>query len=173
MQANSTAPAAPKTNLLPYAGNPWADLRAVVGEEALVALALEAVQSLEVETWPANPAWPNPRMMLTLLAYGYASGILGAAELEQASRENVTLRYICAREAVQAHQVKRFRRNYRPWIERALALVIARSLVHDSPALETGVAESNVAGGVLLTQALRLARDRLKLAMLLDTADGD
>ena len=103
------------------------DLRQVVGGRGLVHLALESVQRLD-ET---QPGWHTrtshefePRMMLTLLSYCYASGIYGSAQIAEAIRNNETVRYICARTYPHPEAIRDFRRENREAIRHGLKLIL-------------------------------------------------
>jgi hypothetical protein len=149
------------------------DLRATVGAEALLALTLDAAQSLVVRPWAATKERPNPRMMLTLLTYSYACGVFSAADVEKASSTDETVRYICAREVIRASDVQRFRRGNRPWIEHCLAQVIAQVWLRTDARPAFRDAQGGAQHAVILAEAVRSARRRLSLAMVLDAEEGD
>jgi Transposase domain (DUF772) len=98
-----------------------------LNKNALVKLALDAVQTLD---W-SNPDLINkgtrsyqPRMMMTLLTYCYTVGRYGSQDIEQATRTDPTVRYVCAREYPDERAVRHFRRYNRPLIQHCLAYVL-------------------------------------------------
>ncbi len=161
------------TTLPPAPAEAQADLRLAVGAETLLHLTLEAAQSLVIRPWVATSERPNPRMMLTLLTYSYASGIFGAEDVERAAFAVTSVRYICAREVIRAADVQRFRRSNRPWIEHCLARVIAQVWLRTNPRPEFRDVGGDAQPAVILDEALRSARRRLSLALQLDAAETD
>lgn len=98
-----------------------------LNKKALVKLALEAVQTLD---WSSpdlidkGTRGYQPRMMMTLLTYCYAVGRYGSQDIEQATRTDPTVRYICAREYPDERAIRHFRRYNRPLIQHCLAFVL-------------------------------------------------
>ena len=159
--------------VLPNPMSSQTDLRAAVGAQALLALTLEAAQSLDVRPWAATRERPNPRMMLTLLTYSYACGLFSAADVERASSTDETVRYIGALEVIRASDLRRFRRGNRPWIEHCLAQVIAQVWLRTDARAAFRDDNGDAQQAVLLAEALRSARRRLSLALVLDAEEGD
>src|SRR5437762_3198595 len=79
---------------------PLADVRECLGEQILLKLALDAVQSVDDSKLKAAvnaDSKLRPQMFLTLLSFCYAARIYGSREIERAARTDKTVRYICAR----------------------------------------------------------------------------
>ncbi len=132
------------------------DLRSVVGERRLIELALEAAQFVG-EGLPRpekiREHTPSPKMLLTLLAYCYASGIHGSEDIEWACENDLGVRYICANILPDQNTIRRFRRANRPWIEACL------TRIHDAVCgADAGAAFS---------------RKKIELAIFTDTAADD
>jgi hypothetical protein len=133
------------------------DLRSTVGERRLIELALEAVQIVGEELprpVRALQDQPSPKMLLTLLTYCYASGILGSDDIEWACGDDAAARYICANTLPGQDTIRRFRRANRPWVEACLLWVYGKACLADETSTE-------LAGFV---------RQKLELAVLMDTA---
>jgi len=58
----------------------------------------------------SNP-WP-PEMMVSLLFYGYATGVFSSRKLEQASHDSLAFRYICANRHPDHDSIATFRRRF-------------------------------------------------------------
>jgi len=161
------------TPTLPPRPEAQADLRLAVGDETLLGLVLAAAQTLVPRPWASPTERPNPRMMLTLLTYSYASGWFGADDVERAAFSNPTVRYICAREAVRAEDVRRFRRANRSWVEHCLTQVIAQVWLRTNCRAEFRDASGAAQHAVILEAACCNARRRLSLALQLDAAEAE
>lgn len=60
-------------------------------------------------------AW-HPAMMVSLLLYGYATGTFSSRKLEQATRDSVPYRYICANQHPDHDSICTFRQRFcRSW----------------------------------------------------------
>ncbi len=76
------------------------DLREWVAEDSMVNFIVEAVEMLDIRGFEVNergsgsPQYP-PKMMLSLLIYCYATGRSSSREIEQATYQDVAVRYIC------------------------------------------------------------------------------
>ncbi|MFA6931923.1 MAG: transposase [Lentisphaeria bacterium] len=76
------------------------DLREWVAEDSMVNFIVEAVEMLDIRGFEVNergsgsPQYP-PKMMLSLLIYCYAAGRSSSREIEQATYQDVAVRYIC------------------------------------------------------------------------------
>jgi len=132
------------------------DLRSLVGERRLIELALEAAQIVgEALPRPERIVedQPSPRMLLTLLAYCYASGIYSSEDIEWACEDDGAVRYICANTFPDQNTIRRFRRANRPWIEACL------TRLHDAVC---GADETSA-----------FASQKIELAIMMDTAACD
>jgi hypothetical protein len=136
------------------------NLRRIVGERRLVELALEAAQ-LVGENVPRPEKivedQPGSRTLLTLLTYCYAAGIYASEDIEWACESDAAARYICAKTRPDHEVLRCFRRANRPWIEACLGWVYGK-------ACPTDIAGSELAA---------LVRQKLELAIMLDTATAD
>lgn len=158
---------------LPPPGQAASDLRLEVGAETLLALTLEAAQSLATRPPHDHAERPNPRMLLTLLTFSYASGWFRSEDVERAAATDPTGRYITAREPIRAADVRRFRRANRPWIEHCLTQVIAQIGLRTQRRPEFRDPNGAARHAVILEDALRDARRRVGLAVQLDAAESE
>jgi len=76
-----------------------------------------------------SPSW-HPAMMVSLLLYGYATGTFSSRKLEQATRDSVPLRYICANQHPDHDSICAFRKRFLRELEGLFVqvLVIAQQL---------------------------------------------
>ena len=152
------------------------NLREQVGERALIAWALEAVEAVAERL----PRWcgytdgsSNPRMLLTLLTYSYAMGTYGSEDVELSCRREAGARYISANMCPDQDIIRHFRRANLPWVEECLARVYAKALGLN-PA-ELGWAEA-VPPDNATSWSARLrdcARRTVERAILFDVAMND
>jgi hypothetical protein len=139
------------------------DLRSWLDEQEVLGLALESVQSLA-----ANDAafrqlrfeTFRPQMMLTLLAYCYATDTYGSDDVEWAADHETSVRYICGGQRPDRQTVRRFRRVHRSRIEGCLTSMFKEALARRSGEDDAG-------------QASVWAGRKLDLAVLTDTAAAD
>lgn len=75
----------------------------------------------------------DPRMMLKLLLYGYATGVTSSREMERRCRRDVAFRWLAANEAPDYRSISRFRRRHlealRPLFLQVLGLCAEAGLV--------------------------------------------
>jgi len=76
-----------------------------------------------------SQAW-HPAMLVSLLLYGYATGAFSSRKLEQATRDSVPYRYICANQHPDHDSICAFRKRFLRELEGLFVqvLVIARQL---------------------------------------------
>ena len=74
----------------------------------------------------ANPAF-QPKMMLCVLTYAYATGILGSEEIARNCAEDDTFRSYCGEQMPTAISVKRFRRENRGLLKWCLTQLFKRA----------------------------------------------
>jgi hypothetical protein len=107
------------------------DLSRSLGEQGLLTLVLNAVQTVDPERWTVQPGTKSspyrPQMMLTLLTYCYAASLYGSQDIERAMRDNRTVRYICARTYPDWQALRQFRRQHRDLIRQCLAYVMKQT----------------------------------------------
>jgi transposase len=92
------------------------DLRQWVPEDDLVHFVIEAVHDLDLRIFRVNERGSGsdqypPRMMLTLLIYGYANGIFGSRRLERATYRDVAVRYLTGDTHPDHDTIAKFRRE--------------------------------------------------------------
>jgi hypothetical protein len=157
--------------------NEWPDdLRCWFDERELVELALDAVQTVAVQSEFFSPK-PfeelSPGMLLTLMTYCYAIGMYDSENIEWAEENDATVRYICARTCPEWQTLRRFRKGNRQWIEQCLAYLLNQSRARrfagngDRPTGHIPVLSKNYLA------ALGCARRRVELAIMMDTAASD
>jgi transposase len=107
------------------------DLSQSLGEHGLLALVLNAVQTVDPKRFTrppgAKPPEYRPQMMLTLLTYCYAASIYGSQDIEWAMKHSRTVRYICARTYPEWQAIRRFRRQHRELLLQSLAYVMKQT----------------------------------------------
>lgn len=150
-----------------------ADLRPSVGERALSEWALAAVQTVGPRLRSCSGTLEggfSPQMLLTLMTYCYASGIYGSEDIEWDCQNDPTARAICANTCPDQDTIRRFRRANRPWIEACLACVYGRACGVTSA--QTSREPSPIPELKARTSAdlIGVARRKLELAIMIDTA---
>lgn len=104
------------------------DLTDWIGGLTLIRQTLDAVVKTDPATHaqsrPQNYDGCRPEMLLTLLTYAYARGILGSRELELAIPNDRALRYICAGKRPDWQLLRRFRRQNQARLQACLANVL-------------------------------------------------
>ena len=152
------------------------DLSRIVGERALLQLALDSIQTLNPELLKeAARRMPDfrPQMMLTLLAYSYSSSIYGSKDIEWAAEYDRTARYICGRTRPDWQSLRRFRRQNRELLFQCLLYVMKQTW-----ALKFDRGEADYVGyewfeGDLLERLNQGATERLEVAALMDGAESE
>src|ERR1051325_185743 len=153
-----------------------ADLRQSLGDGILLKLALDAVQSLDWSMLNGaiiSEQRLRPQMMLTLLCFCYAARIYGSREIQRAARHDKTVRYICARQFPHWRILRHFRRHNRDLVERCLAYVLKKAwLLHSDPTDEDWAA-CHWRGPELAQRFAAAAREKIEIAIIMDTAEND
>ena len=84
----------------------------------------------------------DPRMMLKLLLYGYATGVTSSREMERRCKRDVAFRWLAANEAPDYRSISRFRRRHlealRPLFLQVLGLCAKAGLVKLGASPSTG-----------------------------------
>jgi transposase len=153
-----------------------ADLRETLGEQILLRLALDAVQSLDPEKMNrAFGGGPNlrPQMMLTLLSYCYAAKIYGSLDIEWAAQNDKTVRYICARIFPDWHAVRQFRRKNRELLEQALTYVVRRAWLLQNVQVEETATALSWPDASQWERLAAEARGKIDTAILFDGLESD
>jgi transposase len=152
------------------------DLRECLGEQILLKLALDAVQSLppsELHAAVGGPEKLRQQMMLTLLSYCYAIRTYGSHDIEWAIRHDPTVRYICARSFPDWHAIRQFRRNNRALVEQCLAYVLKKAWILQADEIEDGWAMGGLGYLGLQEKLAAEVSNKLDAAILLDGVDRD
>jgi len=63
-----------------------------------------------------SDAW-HPKMLISLLFYGYATGIFSSRKLERSTHDSVAFRYLCANHHPDHDSIATFRRRFLPELE--------------------------------------------------------
>jgi len=97
------------------------DMREWLPEGHLAWFVIDAVESLDVARFAvrvtprgslAGRAAYDPRVLLSLLVYGYAAGVRSSRRIERACAEDVAFRVICAQDVPDHATIARFRREH-------------------------------------------------------------
>lgn len=161
-------------NAGPITGLP-SDLRSLVGEAALLNLALHTVADTECPKSfigaPDEVPLSGP-MMLTLISYAYAIGIFGSRDIEASICKDPTVRYICARQYPRWQDIRRFRRAHRDLVQTTLASLLTAICVYyvlpANPKLAATFPASEIDGQIRLATA-----GRIEAAIIIDAVDAD
>ena len=107
------------------------DLSLFIGKKTLAKFILEGIEDLDAwapgveETRSCNPNF-RPAMLLTLLAYCYATGVYGSADIQLATEHDQMIRYLCAGDYPDLCLIRSFRRYNHERITRSLSGVLRR-----------------------------------------------
>jgi len=155
---------------------PPADLRQCLGEDILLKLALDAVQSVDcsrLEGIIQSEQKVRPQMLLTLLCFCYAARIYGSREIQRAALHDKTVRYICARQFPDWRILRHFRRHNRELIEHCLAYVLKKAWVLQSEPADDDWADCHWRGPERDQRFVAAAREKVDVAIIMDTAEND
>ena len=111
------------------------NLTHLVSPGELVQWTLEAVQTL---FWSNRPDGPtpvvagafNPRILLTLLTYSYATGVFNSAEISGQCQQEAVSRYLSMGIRYAPDRIRLFRGQNAQLLKRTLAFVIRRVYEH-------------------------------------------
>src|SRR3989344_1969317 len=72
----------------------------------------------------------HPALLLSILTYGYATGVFGSRKLERATYDSVAFRYVAANEHPDHDTLNTFRKRFLPQIEGLMvqAMLIAQAM---------------------------------------------
>ncbi len=149
------------------------DLRTWVQEPALVPMVFAAVQEIQnPDAGRKHGPLPAglPRVLLTTLTYAYGVGILASDEIELRTRTEAQFRYLSARMFLSAQQLRRFRRDHRPWVHLSLGRLMQRTWEARFCGLETW---GDFGGPDLEAFFARAADERIHSAVLMDSMAMD
>jgi hypothetical protein len=107
-----------------------ADVSRWFGKGALVSLILDVVSSVDRPPAPTDEATrperePQPRWLLTVLTYCYATGLYESADVERATTADPVVSYLCAGTRPARNDIRRFRRQHRELVAVCLARTLA------------------------------------------------
>src|SRR6202795_1653201 len=115
--------------LLPPSGDEW------LPERHLARFIVEVVAGLELRSMSGSyrgsgSASYHPKVLLGLLVYGYATGVISSRKLERATYDSVAFRFIAANDHPDHDTIAVFRRRFLPQIEDLFVqvLVLAREI---------------------------------------------
>lgn len=152
------------------------DLRESLGEQILLKLALDAVQSLDPSSLNGAVVRTGkfrPQMLLTLLGYCYAARIYGSRDIEWAIRHDKTVRYICARTFPDWQAIRRFRRDNRQLVEQCLRYVLTKGRLLHSDEPEGEWSPKDLGLMDLRQQVVSEVQSKIEVAIVLDMAEYD
>jgi hypothetical protein len=155
-----------KTLDLPEDVRQWTDERTLMG---LLFNALDTVGQ-ESEGCRRDGVLPlgQPRVLLTLLVYSYAIGLLDSEIIARQVPLDPQLRYLAAMTVPTAGELRRFRRHQRPWLKRTLSALLQSVWNHHRPA--SGEQSFTMPSeGCFASEA----EERIDQAVLQDTMDLD
>jgi hypothetical protein len=152
------------------------DLSRIVGEQALLTLSLDSIQTLEpvdLQNAARRLSDFRPQMMLTLLTYCYSSSVYGSKDIEWAIDNDRMVRYICGRTRPEWQSLRRFRRQNRELLFQCLLYVMKQTW-----ALKFDRGEADYVGYEwferdLLEKLHQGANERIAVAALMDGAESE
>lgn len=152
------------------------DPRALYGDRWLERKTWQAVRRVTAgipQLHASNADGPPLVQMLALLTFCYATGLYASEDIEYALRRGRLPRTLVPRQPVTAAWLQAFRRANRPWVEQALAHLLAA--MPDTAAFRARVLPGPDAQSdpVLHTGCMELARRAVELATLFDMALND
>ena len=155
---------------------PPRDLRQALGDDILLKLALDAVQSLNPErlnTAISGKDKLRPQMMLTLLSFCYATRLFGSRDIEWAARHDKTVRYICAHTFPEWRVIRHFRRHNRELVERCLTYVLKKAwILYAEEAVEEQM-RNEFSSAACHEKVVLEACNKIEAAMITDMAESD
>ncbi|MDB6031331.1 MAG: Transposase [Verrucomicrobiales bacterium] len=146
------------------------------GNRGLLTLALDAGQNVQWgekdRTLPMQSAY-QPKMLLTLLTFCYASGIYGSQDILQAMQTKDSVRYICAHNYPDWAILRKFRRAYRSQLEQALRWVLQQAWAKRFDEAEADYLGYEWFETYLNANLDALVQGRLELAILMDGVESE
>ena len=115
--------------LLPPSVDEW------LPEKHLARFVVEVIDGLDLSAMSqsyrgAGSASYHPRLLLSILVYGYATGVFSSRKLERATYDSVALRFIAANDHPDHDTIAAFRRRFLPQVEGLFVqvLLLAREM---------------------------------------------
>ena len=110
-------------SLLPPSIEEW------LPENHLARFVVEAVEMLNLESiygaYGKRGSTPyDPKLLLSLLFYGYATGVFSSRKLEQASYDSVAFRYICGNHHPDHDTIATFRKRFLPQLQELFVQIL-------------------------------------------------
>ncbi len=106
------------------------DLRQWIDARTLVSCVLEAVQAtvqVPDQALPETLPLGRPRMLLTILTYSYAVGLLGSDEIAHQIVVDPELGYLSAKSEPTPSELRHFRRYHRAMLQWSLSHLLERA----------------------------------------------
>lgn len=164
------------TQTLPRVDTISTDLTRIAGERGLLMLVLDAAQSQEFQSLPrlesVSPTL-RPQMMLTLVAYAYASSLYGSRDIESAAGSDATIRYICAGSRPDQFAIRSFRRRNRDAIRQCLVYVLKQCWAWQFDRAEADYAGYEWFETQLNNQLNVAANERIDAAIMFDRGENE
>lgn len=157
------------------------DLRTWLPESVLVRLVLDAATGPELTQHPLAPLGDGEEtfaagLVLSLLAYSYATGRFGSEEIEASLRSDPTLAYLATRRVPSAAVFRRCRRRHRDLLTVVLTRVLDASLNWRAAVLDALLfvpLPNSAQGSAPDWRACQNAQDRIQRAVLEDAVAAD
>ena len=98
-------------------------------ERHLARFVVEVVEQLDLDPFiksysgRGSKAW-HPSLMLSLLFYGYATGVFSSRKLEKATHDSIPVRFICANEHPDHDSINTFRKRFRKEISELFTQIL-------------------------------------------------
>lgn len=126
----------------------------------------------------------HPALLLSILIYGYATGVFGSRQLERATYDSVAFRYVAANEHPDHDTLNTFRKRFLPQIEgllvqvlliaQAMKLVSLGHIALDGTKVKANASRhSALRYGHSLKREQRLRQEVARLLALAETADNE
>ncbi len=158
-------------------------------EPHLARFVVEVVEQLDLKAMErayrgAGTEAFHPALLLSILIYGYATGVFGSRKLERATHDSVAFRYVAANEHPDHDTLNTFRKRFLPQIEglmvqvlliaQAMKLVSLGHVALDGTKVKANASKHSALSyghGLKLEQQLR--QEVARLLALAETADND
>jgi len=170
-------PVRAETGRLPPAPEPgvWLETETLASRVAKLALSIDECRLVPVAGAGAGAAL-QPRSLLAVLIYSYASGIFSSEAIAEQMQEDTHFRALCGDDYPDWNQLRRFRRLNRPLIQQCLEALLAPvhgpACNHERPGAHRSPERLATAGGWEPDSQAAIAQeasDRLNRAARLDS----
>ena len=106
-----------------------ASIQDYLPEDHMARFVVDVVEQLDL-SWliksyrgSGSKAW-HPAMMVSLLFYGYATGVFSSRKLEKATYDSIAFRYICANQHPDHDSINAFRQRFREHISQVFVQIL-------------------------------------------------